>query len=168
MDDSCHPPSPSSRLPTQSPVCPNSCLSTASPPPWVPHLNCHHHPSLNRKGRWGTIDDFMTSFLFFFPVLHCPLGLGQLQACPFPVVVFPLLPLSALSSKPYELKKKKIDKRISSVKWPASSGWRLCLSLQGCSRFFNDKEKKVYQKILQANLCPNTLRDRETNLKCAR
>ena len=37
----------------------------------------------------------------FSPVLHCPLGLGELQACPFPDVVFPPLPLSALSSSPF-------------------------------------------------------------------
>ena len=36
-----------------------------------------------------------------FPVLHCPLGLAELQACPFPNVVFPPLPLSALSSSPF-------------------------------------------------------------------
>ena len=36
-----------------------------------------------------------------FPVLHCPLGLGELQACPFPDVVYPPLPLSALSSPPF-------------------------------------------------------------------
>ena len=36
-----------------------------------------------------------------FPVLHCPLGLAELQACPFPDVVFPPLPLSALSSSPF-------------------------------------------------------------------
>ena len=36
-----------------------------------------------------------------FPVLHYPLGLAELQACPFPDVVFPLLPLSALSSSPF-------------------------------------------------------------------
>ena len=35
------------------------------------------------------------------PVLHCPLGLGELQACPFPDVVFPPRPLSALSSSPF-------------------------------------------------------------------
>ena len=35
------------------------------------------------------------------PFLHCPLGLGELQACPFPDVVFPPLPLSALSSSPF-------------------------------------------------------------------
>ena len=37
----------------------------------------------------------------FFSVLHCPLGLGELQVCPFPDVVFPPLPLSALSSSPF-------------------------------------------------------------------
>ena len=37
-------------------------------------------------------------FFPFFPVLHCPLGLNKLQACLFPDVVFPPLPLSALSS----------------------------------------------------------------------
>ena len=37
----------------------------------------------------------------FFPVLHCPLGLCKLQACPFPDIVFPPLPLSALSSSPF-------------------------------------------------------------------
>ena len=36
-----------------------------------------------------------------FPVLHCPLGLAELQACPFPDVVFPHLPLSTLSSSPF-------------------------------------------------------------------
>ena len=34
------------------------------------------------------------------PVLRCPLGLHGLQACPFPVAVFPHLILSALSSSP--------------------------------------------------------------------
>ena len=36
-----------------------------------------------------------------FPVIHCPLGPAELQACPFPDVVFPPLPLSALSSTPF-------------------------------------------------------------------
>ena len=36
----------------------------------------------------------------FSSFLHYPLGLGELQACPFPYVVFPFLP-SALSSSPY-------------------------------------------------------------------
>ena len=61
----------------------------------------HHfnHLSLTREGCWGTTDDFATSFLHF-PVLHCPPGLRELQACPFPDVVFPHLPLSALSYFP--------------------------------------------------------------------
>ena len=63
--------------------------------------NHHHHQSLNCKGRWSTTDDFTTSFLLFFSVLHCPLRLCELQACPFPDVVFPLLLLSALSSPPF-------------------------------------------------------------------
>ena len=36
----------------------------------------------------------------FFSLLHCPLG-RELQACPFPDVVFPPLLLSALSSSPF-------------------------------------------------------------------
>ena len=31
------------------------------------------HLSVNHEGRWGTTDDFTTSFLPFFPVLHCSL-----------------------------------------------------------------------------------------------
>ena len=40
----------------------------------------------------------------FSSVLHCSLGLSELhclQACPLPDVVFPPLPLSALSSSPF-------------------------------------------------------------------
>ena len=29
------------------------------------HHHHHHHQSLNREGRWGTTDDFATSFLLF-------------------------------------------------------------------------------------------------------
>ena len=65
------------------------------------HHHHHHHQFLNREGRWGTTDDFVTNFLHFFPVLHCPLGLAKLQACPFPNVVFPPIPLSALSSSAF-------------------------------------------------------------------
>ena len=63
----------------------------------------HFHLSPNREGGWGTTDDFTTSFLHFFSVLRCPLGLDELQACPFPDVVFPPFPLSALSSSPLSL-----------------------------------------------------------------
>ena len=66
----------------------------------VPSTLTHHYQSLNREGRWGTTEDFTTSFLHF-SVFHCPLGLGELQACPFPDVVFPPLPLSAWSSSPF-------------------------------------------------------------------
>ena len=45
------------------------------------------HLSLNRESRWGTTDYFATSFLHF-SVLRCPLGLGELQACLVPDVVF--------------------------------------------------------------------------------
>ena len=43
----------------------------------ISNLSClnHHHQSLNREGRWGTTDDFATSFLHFYPVLHCSLDL---------------------------------------------------------------------------------------------
>ena len=64
------------------------------------HYHHHHHnQSLHREGPWGTTDDFATSFLHFC-VFHCPLGPAELQACPFPNVVFPPLALSALSSSP--------------------------------------------------------------------
>ena len=57
--------------------------------------------SVNHEGRWGTTDDFAPRFLHFLLVLHCPLGLAELQACPVPDVVSPPLPLSALSSSPF-------------------------------------------------------------------
>ena len=56
------------------------------------HRHHHHHLFLNREGRWGTTDDFTTSFLHF-----CL----ELQAYPFPDVVFPPPLLSALSSSPF-------------------------------------------------------------------
>ena len=58
----------------------------------------HHHLSLNREGHWGTTDDFAISLLHF-PILHCPLGLGELHTCLFPEVVFPPLPLFCKSQK---------------------------------------------------------------------
>ena len=50
----------------------------------------HLHLSLNRRGCWYFTDNFTTSFLYL-SFLHGPLALGELQACPFPVVVFPPL-----------------------------------------------------------------------------
>ena len=60
----------------------------------------HHHLFLNCEGHWGTTDDFATSFLHF-SLFSSPLGLGELQACPFPDIVVPPLPLSALPSSPF-------------------------------------------------------------------
>ena len=34
-------------------------------PLWLIGFNHHHHQSLNREGRWGTTDNFATSFLNF-------------------------------------------------------------------------------------------------------
>ena len=65
-----------------------SSPSNLSSIPW-PRGSFWHH-------RW-----IRNQFPPFFPVLHCSLGLGELQACPFPDVVFPPLPLSALSSSPF-------------------------------------------------------------------
>ena len=52
------------------------------------------------RGSLGHHRWFCNQFPPSFPVLHCPLGLCKLQVCPFPSVVFPPLPLSALSSSP--------------------------------------------------------------------
>ena len=68
---------------------------------YLPPLHHYHDLSLIHEGRWGTTDDFTTSYLHFFPVLHCPMGLVEPQTCPFPDAVFPPLPLSALSSSPF-------------------------------------------------------------------
>ena len=56
---------------------------------------------LSLRGSFGHHKWFHNQFPPFFPVLHCPLGLDELQACPFPDVVFPPLPLSASSSSPF-------------------------------------------------------------------
>ena len=77
------------------------CFSCQSP--FVIIFGGHHRLSFNHEDRWGTTDDFATNFLRFFPVFHCPLGPAELQTCPFPDVVFPPLPLSALSSSPLSL-----------------------------------------------------------------
>ena len=54
-----------------------------------------------QRGSLGHHRWFCNQFSPFFPVLHCPLGLAELQACLFPNVVYPPLPLSALSSSPF-------------------------------------------------------------------
>ena len=57
---------------------------------------------LQPRGSLGHHRWFRNQFPSFFPVLHYPMGLGELQACPLPDVVFPPLPLSALSSSPFD------------------------------------------------------------------
>ena len=51
--------------------------------------------SLSRQGRWGTTD-ISQPVSSIFPVLHYPLGLGELQTCPFSDVVPPPLSLPCL------------------------------------------------------------------------
>ena len=45
------------------------------------------------RGSLGHHRWFRNQFPPFSPVLHCRLGLGELQICPFPDVVFPSLPV---------------------------------------------------------------------------
>ena len=59
------------------------------------------HLSLNREDRWGTTDDFATSVLHFSLFSTALWDLANSEACPFHDVVFPPLPLSALSSSPF-------------------------------------------------------------------
>ena len=61
----------------------------------------HHHLSLNREGRWGPTNDFATSFLHFSLFSTALWDFGELQAVPFLDIVFPPLPLSALSPSPF-------------------------------------------------------------------
>ena len=49
----------------------------------------------------GTPHIILQSVSSILPCSHCPLWLGELQAGPFPDVVFLPLPLSALSSSPF-------------------------------------------------------------------
>ena len=79
----------------------NTAVSSRFVPLMLSHFFTSLYLSLNLGGRWCTTDDFTTSFLHLFSVLHCPLGLCELRACPFPDVVFPPLFLSALSSSPF-------------------------------------------------------------------
>ena len=63
----------------------------------VTFISSHLNYPLTARVVWAP-QMICNQFLPFFPVLHCPLGLSKLQACLFPDVVFPPLPLSALSS----------------------------------------------------------------------
>ena len=80
-------------------------LHTVSHPGKFPCANSLPHliyPLTSRVvGAPQTISQPVSSI--FFLVLHCSLGLGELQACLLPDVVFPPLPLSSLSSSPLSL-----------------------------------------------------------------
>ena len=53
------------------------------------HHHHHHRRHLSLTARVvGAPQMISLPVSFIFPVLHCPLGLGELQACPFPDVVF--------------------------------------------------------------------------------
>ena len=67
---------------------PNVIVMWGSAQKWYKHLESLPISSLHNQ------------FPPFFSVLHCPLGLGKLQACLLSDVVFPPLLLSALSSFP--------------------------------------------------------------------
>ena len=60
------------------------------------------HLSLNREGHWGApqmISQPVFPIFSLFPIALW--DLANIQACPDPDVVFPPLPLSALSSSPF-------------------------------------------------------------------
>ena len=64
-------------------------------------LYSHLQLSPNREGRWGITDDFSASFLHF-PLFSTALwDLENSRPVHFPDVVFPPLPLPALSSSPF-------------------------------------------------------------------
>ena len=66
----------------------------------VTFISSHLNYPLTARVVWAP-QMICNQFLPFFPVLHCPLGLSKLQACPLSDVVFPLLLPSALSSFPF-------------------------------------------------------------------
>ena len=69
------------------------------PPHYHHHHHHHHHrQSLHGEGQWGTTDDFASSLLHFSLFSTALWDLPDLQARPFPNVVFPPLPLSSTSS----------------------------------------------------------------------
>ena len=64
----------------------------------------HHlsHLSLDRQGRWGTKDDFATSFLHFSLFSTAPWDLANSEPVhSLMLFVFPSLRLSALFSSPF-------------------------------------------------------------------
>ena len=68
----------------------------------VIHHHYHHHLPLNREDRWGTTDDFATSFFHFPPFSTDLWDLANSRPVHSSDVIFPPLPLSALSSSPFQ------------------------------------------------------------------
>ena len=98
------------------------------------------HLSLNREGRWGTTLCFHNQFPQFFSVLHRPLGLGELQACPIPDVVFHLFFCLSFLLPPFTLPCKMVLAR------PDERG-DLPIPLQFAS-FYRGQEIFVWSNIL--------------------
>ena len=76
--------------------CSNICLKILSSIAWINHYHLIIYPLIAKVVRW-----FQNQFPPFFPILNCPLGPGELQACLIHNVFCPPLPLSALSSSPF-------------------------------------------------------------------
>ena len=102
------------------------------------HHHHNHHLSLNREGRWGTTDDFATSFLHF-PCSPLPSGtlansrhvhslmlFSHLFLC-LPYLLPPFtVPCKMALARP-------ADERISTPR-PNSEGSLYCLFLRGTER----------------------------------
>ena len=63
------------------------------------HYN--HHQFLNHEGRWGITDYFSTNFLYFSLFSTALWDLPNPRPVHSPDVVFPPLPLSAMSYSPF-------------------------------------------------------------------
>ena len=107
------------------------------------HFHLHQYESCR-----GTRGDFTTSFLHF-SVLHCSLGLGEHQTCPFPDVVFPPLLLSALSSSA----NKNITNTTQRKKVPrdATMFGQLTRAKQQRKRFVAFKQNKNKERCMFVN-----------------
>ena len=101
--------------------CSNICLKILSSIAWINHYHLIIYPLIAKVVRW-----FQNQFPPFFPILNCPLGPGELQACLIHNVFCPPLPLSALSSSPFYCtcmmvlarsgkKKKKLSGHLGSI-----------------------------------------------------
>ena len=81
----------------------------------------------------------------FFSVLRCPLGPAELQACPFPDVVFPPLPLSALSSSPFHCA---LQDGFDQTWWTGD----MTIPLQFASLYNHQEVKTYYHEVLEPHV----------------